>query len=346
MPFKVTIHSNQSSFQVNPDETILDAALNQGLNLPYGCRSGFCGECKGKIINGQVSYQEQPEKLSEEDIKEGFAFLCSCYPESDLEIDIELVVETDSIEIKTMPCRIQSLKKAADDVIILSLKVPAEERLQFLPGQYIDILLDGDKRRSFSLANPPHNDEFLELHIRHVSGGLFTDQLFSAIKEMDILRIEGPHGSFFYREARSQQPVIFVAGGTGFAPIKSIIEHLIAEKTTFPIYLYWGVRTEADLYLDELAKQWQKEFPNIHYIPVLSEIESATKNNQQWNGKTGYVHQAVCEDFANLAEYAIYACGPPVMISSAEKAFTQQGLKEGNFFSDSFDYAEQGDDND
>jgi len=235
-----------------------------------------------------------------------------------------------------MPCRIQSMQKAADDVMILTLKLPAEEGLQFLPGQYIDILLEDGKKRSFSLANPPHNDEYLDLHIRHVTGGLFTDQLFSTSKVMDILRIEGPHGSFFYREA-TERPLIFVAGGTGFAPIKSIIEHLIAEKMSLPIYLYWGVRTQADLYMDDLAKQWQADFPNIHYIPVLSEAE----NDQQWSGKTGFVHQSVCDDFSDLCEYDIYACGPPIMTSSAEKAFKQKGLGKDNFFSDSFDYAEQ-----
>jgi CDP-4-dehydro-6-deoxyglucose reductase, E3 len=336
MSFKVTIHSNQSSFDVNSDETVLDAALNQGVNLPYGCRSGFCGECKGKIINGQVSYQEQPANLSEEDQVQGYAFLCSCKPESNLEIDIELVVETSSIEIKTMPCRIQSMQKVADDVLILSLKLPAEEGLQFLPGQYIDILLENGKKRSFSLANPPHNDGFMELHVRHVPGGIFTDQLFSTIKEMDILRIEGPHGNFFYREA-TERPIILVAGGTGFAPIKSIIEHLIEEKMMLPIYLYWGVRTQADLYMDELAAKWQQDFPNIQYVPVLSEA----KNDQQWNGKTGFVHQSVCDDFNDLSSYDIYACGPPIMTTSAEQAFKKKGLKEGHFFSDSFDYAEQ-----
>jgi len=337
MSFKVTIHSNQSSFDANSDETILDAALNHGINLPYGCRSGFCGECKGKIISGEVSYQEQPASLTIEDQEQGYAYLCSCHAESDIEVDIDLVVEASSIEIKTMPCRIQSMKKAADDVMILSLKLPTEESLQFLPGQYIDILLENGKKRSFSLANPPHNDEFLDLHIRHVPGGTFTDQLFSTSKEMDILRIEGPHGSFFYREA-TERPLIFVAGGTGFAPIKSIIEHLIEEKMTLPIYLYWGVRTMADLYMADLAKQWQADFPNIHYIPVLSEA----KNDQLWEGRTGFVHQSVCDDFSDLSEYDIYACGPPIMTSSAEKAFKQQGIGKDHFFSDSFDYAEQG----
>ncbi|MFK5893617.1 MAG: CDP-6-deoxy-delta-3,4-glucoseen reductase [Pseudomonadota bacterium] len=342
MSFKVTIHSNQSSFQVKTDETVLEAALNQGVNLPYGCRNGFCGACKGQIISGQVSYSEQPEKLSDEDIDQGFAFLCSCFPESDLEIDIELVEETSDIEIKTLPCRVQSIEKMSNDVIFLSLKLPAEERLQFLPGQYIDILLEDGRKRSFSLANPPHKDEFLELHIRHVPGGIFTDHVFSSMKKMDILRIEGPHGNFFYRE-NTDRAMIFMAGGTGFAPIKSIIEHLIAEKITQPIYLYWGVRTQADLYMNELAIKWEKDYPNIHYIPILSNQEHSTKENKPaWNGKTGYVHQAICDDFSDLSEYDIYACGPPIMITSAEESFKQQGLTDEHFFSDSFDYAEQG----
>ena len=210
MSFKVTIHSDQSNFQVEDDETVLDAALNQGINLPYGCRNGFCGACKGEILSGQVSYEEQPQSLSDEDIQQGTAFLCSCKPTSDLEIDIDIVEETDSIEIKTLPCRVQSIEKMADDVMFVSLKLPAEQRLQFLPGQYIDILLEDGKKRSFSLANPPHNDEFLELHVRHVPGGVFTDKVFSSMKNMDILRIKGPHGSFFYRE-KADRPMIFMA---------------------------------------------------------------------------------------------------------------------------------------
>ncbi len=343
MSYKVTIHSKQSSFKVNTGETVLDAALNQGINLPYGCQSGFCGACKGKIISGQIVYPEQPENLSDEDIQNNIAFFCSCLPQSDLEIDVDIVEETSDIEIKTMSCRVQSMEKLTNDVMFISLKLPADERLQFLPGQYIEIILENGKKRSFSLANPSHKDEFLELHIRHVPGGIFTDYVFSSMQNMDTLRIEGPHGNFFYRENSSNRPMIFMAGGTGFAPVKSIIEHLIAKKISLPIYIYWGVRTQHDLYMNELPLQWENNFPNIHYIPVLSNYEpSENKNNQGWNGRTGYVHQAISKDFSDLSGYDIYACGPPVMISSARKTFKQQGLTEEHFFFDSFDYTWQG----
>ncbi len=336
MSYKVTINSNQVSFQVEIGEKILDAALNQGINLPYGCKNGFCGACQGKIISGEVSYEEQPQKLSDDDIKNQLAFFCSCTANSDLTIDIDLVEETSSIEVKTMPTRIHSMEKLSSDVMLMYLKLPAEERLQFLAGQYIDILLVDGKKRSFSLANPPHKDDYLELHLRHVPGGVFTDQVFSSIKEKDILRIEGPHGNFFYHE-KSQRPIIFMAGGTGFAPVKAIIEHLIAEKIELPIYLYWGARDQDDLYMDKLAKQWQDDFANIHYVPVLSD----TKEESSWTGKTGYVHQAIVDDIDDLSNYDVYACGPPIMINSAQTVFKQKGLSEDNFFFDSFEYAEQ-----
>ncbi|MFK5985419.1 MAG: CDP-6-deoxy-delta-3,4-glucoseen reductase [Pseudomonadota bacterium] len=338
MSFKVTIHSNQISFQVEANENIIDAALNQGINLPYGCRNGFCGACKGEVLSGQISYPEQPKSLSDEEMEQNIAFFCSCVAESDLEIDIEIIEEVSSIEIKTMPCRIHSLEKISSDVMFMSLKLPAEERLQFLPGQYIDILLVDGKRRSFSLANPPHKDEFLELHLRHVPGGIFTDQVFSSMKEMDILRIEGPHGSFFFKE-QSQRPMIFMAGGTGFAPIKAIVEHLIAEKIDRPVYIYWGARNQPDLYMDQLAKQWQLDYPNISYIPVLSDAE----NDHHWEGKKGFVHQVICDDFDDLSAYDVYACGPPIMISSAQTAFKDKNMDEEHFYFDSFDYAETGD---
>jgi CDP-4-dehydro-6-deoxyglucose reductase len=212
------------------------------------------------------------------------------------------------------------------------IKLPASERLQFLPGQYIDILLEDGRHRSFSIANSPQNDDFLELHIRFVEKGLFTTKVFNSMQNKDLLRIEGPHGSFFFHED-SNKDILLMAGGTGFAPIKGIIEHLISEEVTRPIYLYWGVRSEADLYMLELAEKWVAERDNIQFVPVLSDADD------NWSGRTGYVHEAVLSDFDDLSVFDIYTCGPPAMIQSAEKSFQEKGMKKEQFFYDSFDYA-------
>jgi CDP-4-dehydro-6-deoxyglucose reductase len=217
--------------------------------------------------------------------------------------------------------------------MLLKLKLPMSERLQFLAGQYIDILLKDGRRRSFSLANAPHDDALLELHIRHIQGGFFTDHVFNEMKEKAILRIEGPLGSFFVRED-SDRPLILMAGGTGFAPIKGIVEHLIAQESNRPIHIYWGARDKADLYLNQLAQQWSAEHSNIEYTPVLS----ATKDTS-WQGRTGFVHQAVADDHKDLSTHEIYACGPPAMIDAGRKAFNNNGLDEDFFFTDAFTYA-------
>jgi CDP-4-dehydro-6-deoxyglucose reductase len=216
----------------------------------------------------------------------------------------------------------------------MQIKLPANERLQFLAGQYLDFLLKDGRRRSYSIANPPHADEFIELHLRHVPGGRFTDHVFSAMKEKDILRFEGPHGSFFIRED-SDKPMIFVAGGTGFAPIKGMIEHLFAEESDRQMILYWGARARKDLYLAELPLQWQQQHANFSFIPVLSDPAAEDK----WQGRTGFVHQAVLDDFKDLSGFEVYACGAPVMVDAARDGMTKtRNLPEDAFFADSFVY--------
>jgi CDP-4-dehydro-6-deoxyglucose reductase len=237
--------------------------------------------------------------------------------------------------VKTLPCRVEKLEKRADDVMLVRIKLPTNERLQFLAGQYVDFQLKGGRARSYSLANPPHDDALLELHIRHVPGGLFSDQVFATLKERDILRLKGPLGSFFIRED-SDKPMLFVAGGTGFAPIKAMLEHAFAEHTDRELVLYWGVRALKDLYMAELPQRWQAERPNFTFIPVLSDPAPA----DAWQGRTGFVHEAVLADFADLSGYQVYACGAPPMVDSAREAFTRtRGLPEDEFFADSFVYA-------
>ncbi len=336
MPYHVTIQPSGHQFTVGDDETILEAALREGFALPYGCRNGACGACKGTVLSGTLDYGAySPTALKDEEKAQGRALFCRARPQSDLVIEAKEIGATKDIVVKTLPCRVEKLEKRADDVMLVKIKLPANERLQFLAGQYVDFQLKDGRARSYSLANPPHDDALLELHIRHVPGGLFTDRVFTTLKERDILRLKGPLGSFFIRED-SDKPMLFIAGGTGFAPIKGMLEHAFAEHTERELILYWGVRSLKDLYMAELPQQWQAERPNFSFIPVLSDPAP----EDRWQGRTGFVHDAVLADFADLSGYQVYACGAPVMVDSAREAFTRtRGLPEDEFFADSFVYA-------
>ncbi|MCC7041411.1 MAG: CDP-6-deoxy-delta-3,4-glucoseen reductase [Burkholderiales bacterium] len=336
MTFEITIKPSDHRVPCEADETVLAAAMRADLMLPYGCRNGACGSCKGKIVAGEVDYgPHQATTLTDEEKRQGFALFCCAKPLTDLVIEVREVRRTGDITIKRLPCRIESIDKVAADVAIVRLKLPTNERLQYLAGQYIDLLLKDGKRRSFSLATAPHDDALLELHIRHVPGGFFTDPLFTSYKGREILRFEGPLGGFHLRED-SDMPIIFVAGGTGFAPIKAMIEHLLHAKVAREMVLYWGVRSLADLYLPELPGTWQSAHRNFTFIPVLSEPRA----EDNWPGRTGFVHQAVMRDFPRLAGYQVYACGAPAMIEAAKREFMQRcGLPPEDFYADSFTFA-------
>ena len=329
---KVTVQPSGQSFDVEESESVLTAALRQGVMLPYGCKNGACGSCKGKIVSGSVDYGHYHARvLTEEERAHGKALFCQARPLGELVIECRTIGAAKDIAVKLLPCRVQQLTRAADDVMIVRLKLPANERLQFLPGQYIDFLLKGGERRSFSMANPPHADELVELHIRHVAGGNFTDHVFGKMKERDILRFEGPLGTFFLRED-SAKPIVFVASGTGFAPIKSIIEHALHKGISRPITLYWGGRRPADLYLHALAAGWAAQGA-LKYVPVISDALP----QDAWAGRAGFVHRAVMQDFPDLSGHQVYACGVPIMVDAARKDFTTQcRLPEEEFFADSF----------
>jgi CDP-4-dehydro-6-deoxyglucose reductase, E3 len=335
MPYRITIEPSGHRFDVNEDETILQAALREGFTLPYGCRNGACGSCKGKVLQGSVDFGKyQPDTLKPEEIAEGKALFCVARPLSDLVLEAKEIRAAGEVPVRTLPCRVNKLQKLADDVMLMQLKLPANERLQFLAGQYIDFLLKDGKRRSYSIANPPHADEFIELHLRHVPGGRFTDHVFNEMKEKAILRFEGPHGSFYVRED-SDKPIIFVAGGTGFAPIKGMLEHLFVEQSDRQMILYWGARAKKDIYLPELPVQWQQQHPNFSFIPVLSDPSA----DDRWQGRTGYVHQAVMQDFNDLSGFEAYVCGAPAMVEAARSGFIQsRALPQEAFFADSFVY--------
>jgi CDP-4-dehydro-6-deoxyglucose reductase len=332
MPHQITIKSSGHTFTVNDGETVLAGALREGLIIAYSCRSGTCGTCKGKLLEGRIdygTYQEQAMTAAEKEA--GMALFCQAKPHTDLLIECrEIGSAAKGIQIKLLPARVVKMERVAADVMLLELKLPANEKLPFLAGQYIDLLLRQGIRRSFSMANAPHDDALLQLHLRDY-GGPFSRHVFDKMKEKDILRFEGPFGTFFLRED-SNKPIILVASGTGFAPIKAIIEHALHKGMKRPMTLYWGCRVRADLYLHELAEGWQRE-GKLRYVPVLSDAPAS----DNWNGRTGLVHRAVMEDFPDLSGHQVYACGAPVMVDAARRDFTaQRRLPELEFFSDSF----------
>jgi CDP-4-dehydro-6-deoxyglucose reductase len=335
--YQVTLKTSGKQFTVDSEESILEAALRQGINLPYGCKNGACGSCKGKVLEGQLSHGQHSEgALSRAEETAGSILFCCAHPQSDLLIEAREVQGSGDIAIRKIPCRVNTITKPSADVAILKLQLPAAERFQFLAGQYLEFLLKDGQRRAYSIANAPEQEGPLELHIRHLPGGLFTDFVFGvkdpALKEKDILRFEGPLGSFFLRED-SKKPIIFVAAGTGFAPIKSIIEQMQLKKIARPVHLYWGGRRPGDLYLPELCASWEKEIANFKYIPVISDAQP----EDQWQGRTGFVHQAVMQDHPDMKDFQVYACGAPIMVNSARTDFSSQcHLPEEEFFADSF----------
>ena len=336
MSYQITVQPSGRKFASEVGETLLDAALRQGLTLPHGCKDGACGACKGKIISGQVDHgNAQSHALKDEEKADGMALYCCARAESDLTIECKQLGAAGAIPPRTLPSRIEKIEKLAPDVIELQLRLPANERLEFFAGQYIDILLKDGKKRSFSLANAPEDEGLLQLHIRHIPGGLFTDQVFSSMKARDILRFNGPHGGFYLRDD-SSKPMILLAGGTGFAPIKAIVEHAIMRQINRPIYIYWGAKARVDLYQNALPEEWAAKHSNIRYIPVLSEPASS----DDWTGCTGFAHHAVIADFPDLSGYQVYACGSPAMIDSAKADLVSRcQLPEEEFFADAFSYS-------
>ncbi len=331
MSFKVQVEPSHHEFTAESEETVLDAALRQGISLPYGCRNGRCGTCVGRLLSGEVAYPSgNTEALAEAGADA--CLICQAVPLSDLSVEVREVDTTDEIEIKTLPCRVVAIDHLAHDVIRLFLKLPDNQRLQFLAGQYLDFILSDGRKRAFSIANAPHDDELIELHIRHVDGGEFTDYVFGKMKEKAVLRIQAPLGSYYLQED-SERPIILMGGGTGFAPMKAIIEHAFHIGITRPMHLFWGVRSLRDLYLKDLPENWAQTHRNFRYTPVLSEPDA------DWAGRTGWVHEAVIADYPDLSGHDLYMSGPPPMINAAKDAFLACGLPADHMYSDAFEYA-------
>ena len=336
MTFTVTVQPSGRTFTVERDEPVLLAAIRQGVGLPYGCKDGACGSCKSRLLEGRVIHgAHQAKALSAAEEDAGLVLTCQAAAQTDLVIEARTVPGAGEFPVRKMPTRVISIAKPAPDVAILKMQLPANDPLRYRPGQYVEFILRDGARRSYSIANAPHTQgdkPGIELHLRHMPGGKFTDHVFGAMKEKEILRIEGPFGSFFLRED-SDKPIVLLASGTGFAPIKAIIEHMRFKETDRPTLLYWGCRGKADLYLHEWAVSAEDQIPHLTYIPVLSEPAP----QDTWTGRTGFVHQAVMQDLPDLSGHQVYACGAPIMVESAQRDFVANcALPPDEFYADAF----------
>jgi len=333
--FEVTLAGNGKTFRVREGESVLAAALRQGVMLPYSCKNGTCGSCKGLLQSGEVHYPFHPPlALERSDFAEGYALLCQAEPTENLVLKVREIEAVRDIQVRMLPARVVEKTLLSKNVMRLRLRLPAAQRLQFLAGQYVDVLLEGGKRRAFSIASCPSLENEIELHIRHVDGGDFTGYVFGQLKERDILRFEGPLGNFFVRNDRPDRPMIMMGGGTGFAPLKSMVENLLDHEDHREIHLYWGARTAEELYLDDFPSTWAREHDHIHYRRALSE----TTAPPAIPAFRGLVHEAVLADHPDLSGFDVYMSGPPAMIDAAKKAFAERGLPEDRLFYDSFEF--------
>lgn len=336
MSFTITLKPAERSFTVERDEAILPAAIRQGIGLPYGCRDGACGSCKSRLLEGRVIHgAHQLKALSAAEEEAGFILTCCATPQTDCTVEARSVPGAGEFPVLKMPSRVMAIERAAPDVAILKLQLPANQNLQYRAGQYVEFILRDGARRSYSMANAPDqlgSPPAIELHVRHMPGGKFTDHVFGAMKEKEILRMEGPFGSFFLRE-ESDKPIVLLASGTGFAPIKAIVQQMQTKGITRPAVLYWGCRRKADLYQHDWCVEAAKAMPNLTYVPVLSEPTA----EDAWTGRTGFVHQAVMTDLPDLSRHQVYACGAPIMVESAQRDFVARcNLPAEEFYADSF----------
>lgn len=333
--FHVIIEPSQRSYTASKDETLLASAIRQGINLPYGCKDGACGSCKCQTLSGTVTHgPHQAKALSDDEEAQGMVLTCCATATSDVVLESRQVTAAGAYPIKKLPTRLKLMEKKSDDVMRLLLQLPANEPFPFHAGQYVEFLLKDGVRRSYSIANAPHSlaaGEGMELHIRHMPGGLFTDQVFGSMKERDILRIEGPYGSFYLRE-ESAKPIILLASGTGFAPLKALLEHMQFKGITRPVTLYWGGRRPADLYMIDWVSAQLAKMPNLRFVPVVSD----GLPEDGWRGRTGFVHLAVLQDVPDLSGCQVYACGAPIVVASAQRDYLLAGLPVDEFYADAF----------
>ena len=340
---RISLSKSDISFSAAPDQSLLDAALGASLNLPHSCKSGNCGSCRAHLLQGEIHYPNGPPLgLSETELADGFVLLCQARARSDLRIETHEITTPDQARIKRLPARIERALPLSHDVMSLCLRLPAAEPFRFEAGQYVDIMLSGGRRRSFSIASPPHDARLLELHVRRAAGGEFSERLFDQDPQNTLLTIEGPLGQFVYRPRVAMPraaPMLLIGGGTGLAPLLSILRHVIENGIERDMTLYWGVRGERDLYAHAALEDLAQRCPangrpaRLRYVPVLSEP------SPDWQGSRGFVHEAVLKDIDDLDKYDVYAAGPPAMITAVRSEFGRRGVAANRLFFDSFDYA-------
>ena len=334
MKYQVRLAGSSKQYEASADESLLEAALFNDIHLPYGCQSGGCGACRARLVKGEIDYPYEPPALSPAEKAAGYILLCQAQPRSAITVEIEELPQDHAIPVRNMPVRVEASELLCHDVMQLTLRLPKGEAFEFLAGQYVDILLRDGRRRSFSIASPPELKGMIELQLRHVPGGDFTDYVFNELPERAIMRLEGPLGNFYLRED-STRPILMLAGGTGIAPLWSMLQHMQVREMRRPAKLFWGVRAHRDLYLHEQLESFAQDNAWLDYHPVLSEPQ----DEDNWQGTTGFVHQAVLEKVSDLASHEVYMSGPPVMIQAAQGSFTEQGLPLAQLHYDSFDYA-------
>lgn len=338
MTHTITVQPSGRSFEAAPDETMLAAGIRSGIGLPYGCKNGACGSCKCKKISGTVVHGPHQDKaLSAQEEADGYVLTCCGVATSDVVLESRQVTHAGAFPIKKMPARVAQLERLSHDVMRMRLQLPANDIIQYHAGQYVEFMLADGARRSYSMANAPHTlvengAPIIELHLRHMPGGKFTDHVFGSMKEKEIMRIEGPYGSF-HLQGDSPKPIVLLASGTGFAPIKAILEHMQFMGITRETVLYWGGRRPRDLYMEDWIRAHLAELPHLRYVPVISEALP----EDGWSGRSGFVHLAVLQDLPDLSGHQVYACGTPIMVESARQDFVQKaGLPEHEFYADAF----------
>ncbi|MGB8327058.1 MAG: FAD-binding oxidoreductase [Steroidobacteraceae bacterium] len=332
--FEVLIRPHGRRIRVRAGQSVLEAALDAGLNLPHSCRSGHCASCRAHLVSGTIAYPYgRPLGITEEEAGRGDVLLCQARARSDLEVEARLIARIGEVEIKTLPCRIERKVLLAPDVAQVFLRLPTVERLEFQPGQYLDVLIEDGRRRSFSIASPPHDRGPIELHVRRVAGGGFTSRLFDELAPGALLRIEGPLGQFVYRD--SSAPMILVAGGTGFAPIKAILRHVLEHRIERPAHLFWGARRALDVYEEALVLEWTRRYPRFSFTAVLSEAREPAAPRRE----LGLVTDAMLAHYPRIEREEVYAAGPPAMIEALRAVLPRHGLDLRRLYFDSFDYA-------